>query len=693
MKNFFLLFLLTFSFYLSAQDQHCATDIVMKRIYEKDPALKLKKQRQDEAQQRNGQRPAAAATYVIPIVFHILHQDGPENISDAQVKDALRVLNRDYARQNPDTTEIIAAFKNLSDSTRIQFALATRDPQGNCTSGIIHHYDADTDWDDTSPTLYSHTWDPTRYLNVYIVRTITLTGGFGASGYTYFPGTFLPGDPYDAIVVLNNYFGTIGTSSHFTSRVLTHEVGHWLNLYHVFGATNGAGVDCSDNDFVSDTPPTVGYLNCPNPAVPSQYQVCNPGVSENFQNYMDYSYCCRMFTSGQCLRMQQALQNPVSGRDNLWTNANLIATGIINPLSGCLPRADFTSNRRIVCAGVPVKYKDISWNGIPTSWSWTFQGGSPATSNSSVPVVTYANPGNYDVILSTSNAGGTGPVMGKMKYIRVIPNTPAYTNFWSEGFENLATLTSEWEIVTSSGSARWEQSGAAFYSGAYSAQLAPANNTRKTVTGMISPPVNLAANPSPVLSFMLATAEVNPNHINSLKVYSSVDCGQTWNMIFHKSGQALVTSSSTAANFIPGRNEWRLETINVPQLAFASYVNFKFEYTRDTIPAANNIFIDNINLTGITSIAETLSELHGVSVYPVPARDRLTVQFYLNTGQEVKFSLYDITGRELYAIAEAPYGAGEQKQEIRTDGLPDGIYFLRTEAGGTTYTRKVVIGK
>src|SRR5690606_24292786 len=114
MKNLFTL--LSFLIIISpiiAQDMHCGTDRVMKAIYDQNPHLLQKKTEEDKKTQLSQAKLIPGSTYVIPVVFHILHLNGPENISDDQVKDALRILNRDFAKQNPDTTEIIPAFKNL----------------------------------------------------------------------------------------------------------------------------------------------------------------------------------------------------------------------------------------------------------------------------------------------------------------------------------------------------------------------------------------------------------------------------------------------------------------------------------------------------------------------------------------------------------------------------------------------------
>ncbi len=691
MKHIITIALAVFALSAAAQEKlHCGTDAVMKTLYEKRPYLKNNLDVLNKAV--SGQRRAVGTNYIIPVVFHILHQGGPENISDAQVIDGMRILNRDFAKQNPDTTDIIPVFKNLADSASIRFVLATKDPAGNCTNGIVHYYDADTDWADTSPTIYSYTWDPTRYMNVYIVRTISLSSGFGAAGYTFFPGTFGPGDPLDAIVVLNNYFGSIGTSSNFLSRVLTHEVGHWLGLFHVFGAGNGAGVDCTGDDFVSDTPPTIGYLSCPNPAIPSQYQTCTPGVSENFQNYMDYSYCCRMFTTGQCQRMQNTLQSNISSRDNLWSNANLLSTGVINPTVPCVPIADFKYNRAKTCAGTPVTFTDASWNAPPTAYSWSFPGGSPATSTFSAPVVTYASPGVYSVTYSSSNSAGSSAPVTKSNIITVTNNTAQYTGNWSEGFENLAQVNNDWTFISSNGSANWTRSPDAFYSGIFCAKLDKDNNTRKTVTAMIGPAVNISGVAGPVLTFKLAAAEMTTNHVNTLKVYASVDCGNTWTQIYSKSGQLLVTTSNNMSDFVPsGPSEWRTEAISLSSISAATYANFKFEYTRDTIAGANNVYIDNINISAPTSLRINTSEaLEALKLFPNPAKGECSVSFSLLTSQSVKITLSDVLGRTLETADIKDLQPGEHVRQLSLHNQPPGVYFINLETEGASYTRKVL---
>jgi hypothetical protein len=696
MKNLWVAFLLVCLTTVQAQDAfHCATDVAMRKFYNEHPGAEAKKRAELKSRSTQPQLKTSSitATYIVPIVFHIMHLGGPENVSDSQIKDAVRILNRDFAKQNPDTIEIISAFKNVADSAKVQFVLATKDPSGNCTNGIIHHYSTDTDWNENSPTLFSFTWDPTKYMNVYIVRSITLGNGFPAAGYTYYPGTWVSGSLYDAIVVLNNYMGSIGTGSSFLSRVLTHEVGHWLGLAHVFGYFQTAGIDCSDDDFIADTPPTIGYSTCPDANLPALYQTCTPGIDENYQNYMDYSYCVRMFTKDQCQAMQAVLQDNTSGRDNLSTTGNLLATGVINPIA-CAPIADFKNNRTKICAGNTVIFTDDSGNGLPTSYNWTFTGGIPASSTSSAPAVTYPNPGVYSVTYFSSNSIGSSVPVSKTNLITVTSNTAVYSNNWTEGFENANTFAIDWLLKSTSGSGLWERSGTAAYNGVFSAKIPRLFNTRKNRSTMTGTSVNLSGLANPFLNFRVAAAENVPNHTNFLKVFASTDCGNSWTEIYSKVSAVLKTSNTTAQDFIPSANEWRAESIDLSALQPKTFVLFKFEYVRDTVASPNNIYIDNINISsGATSINDADTQaIQNLVVYPVPAKDEVHLRFSLSSKQSIRFSLMDVLGRQTDIIAETSFTAGEQNFKIDLKDRTNGIYFLRMEINGTEVTRKILVG-
>ena len=137
------------------------------------------------------------------------------------------------------------------------------------------------------------------------------------------------------MVLAYKYVGTIGSvhSPYNQGRTSTHEVGHWLNLEHLWGPNNnpGTATSCSSDDGVDDTPRCIGVTaciltsnSCSNDAQDGYW---SSDVVDNVENYMEYSYCNKMFTNGQKTRMRSALVSSVGGRNNLWINSNLNSTG------------------------------------------------------------------------------------------------------------------------------------------------------------------------------------------------------------------------------------------------------------------------------------------------------------------------------------------------------------------------------
>ena len=148
---------------------------------------------------------AAAFVYTVPVVFQVLHLGGGENVSDADLIAALAQINSDFARMGADVNTIAQPFQNLYINSDITFMLAKKDPNGNCTNGIVHRYDARTDWDQANLAYYNGiTWDPTKYLNIIIVKGIIpqgpVAGGGTIVGYTRIPGTVQNGSAMDCIV-------------------------------------------------------------------------------------------------------------------------------------------------------------------------------------------------------------------------------------------------------------------------------------------------------------------------------------------------------------------------------------------------------------------------------------------------------------------------------------------------------------
>jgi hypothetical protein len=260
------------------------------------------------------------AVITIPVVVHVVYNTAEQNISDAQIYSQIDALNEDFRLLNADSLLPSNPFWNYSADTEIEFCLATRDPNGQATTGITRTFTDSVSFSAMGYEKFSSTggadnWEPTEYLNMWVVN-------FGPNnttlGYAAFPSDLNWYPAEDGVVVRHEAFGTIGTAGtngfggNNLGRTATHEVGHWLNLRHIWGDQY-----CGD-DFCSDTP-VHEDANYGCPSFPHNTDnFCTPSSGpdgEMFMNYMDYpdDACLVMFTFDQKSRMLAALNGPRSG--------------------------------------------------------------------------------------------------------------------------------------------------------------------------------------------------------------------------------------------------------------------------------------------------------------------------------------------------------------------------------------------
>ena len=329
--HYFIFVLFTNTFIhapLSAQSPRCYTPTVMEQYWQAHPELKVKFEQENRILKdslipflANRANKTYGIIYIIPVVIHVMHNNGPENITDEQIFSQIDALNEDFGRYGQGHNNHLDG----ADSG-IRFCLATKDPQGNLTDGINRVLYPQTDSFTLEMDLEMknlNRWDTKCYMNIWIVKTIIPSlGGGDILAYAYYPSGSV-GEPHDGMVVRYNYFGSKGVlaDSNLNGRPATHEVGHYLNLFHTWG--DG---DCSVDDKVEDTP------NCSGVYI-STYPDCLPLVQCNnirmIENYMDYSddKCMNIFTKGQTFRMQAAI---FKYRSTLISVENLISTGCNN---------------------------------------------------------------------------------------------------------------------------------------------------------------------------------------------------------------------------------------------------------------------------------------------------------------------------------------------------------------------------
>jgi len=652
---------------LSQDLKHCGADEFAYEFYKSNPQLQqLMEQKREELRQHTKQyvaanyaRRSSDSVLTIPVVFHVIHNYGIENISDAQIASGIKVMNMGFRNQLADTASIVADFKHLAADCEIEFRLAKLDPNGKCTNGINRIASPLTNIGDHSIKNLIH-WNPSKYLNIYVVKKIA-----NLAGHCLMPDQAAAKPEWDGIVMSHEYVGDTGTANKLRSVVLAHEAGHYLNLFHIWGGNNvpgyfyqqvGQSGNCAIGDDVNDTPPTIGWSSC-NLSAAS----CGNTV-DNVQNAMDYSYCNFMFTEGQKQRMRAALRSSVANRSNLVSQQNLMATGVLNFDSLCV--ADFSASARMVCMGEDVAFTDKSLFDA-TGWEWNFGDGISATDQN--PSNTYLAAGDYDVVL-TSKKNGASVHSAPLK-IRV--QDDAGKPFFVENFESIADVDASGLFnIADNNNLIFSLNNQAGFNSAKSAAILM-NDTAPHFSGkttLYSPLIDLAATGSPTLSFNYAFSQKQINTDDVLELFISNDCGKTWQSRSKRIGATLrtVVSAQAHATYMPADStEWKKVTTPIP----VSYVNsrfmFKIEFTNFY---GNNFFIDNININPQLYSSITMVEMQDLTLAPNPASSSI---FINGNFEKTNCKIIDINGKVVSEILQ--YNAAES---IDVKELSNGVYSI-----------------
>jgi PKD repeat protein len=671
---------------LIAQVRPCSANEMDRQLaFVDDPVAEMERIAQADAeleaftaQWAADQTGAERVDYTIPVVFHIIHNNGEENISNEQIEDAVRILNDDFNRLNADWDNVSQAFLPLVANVGIAFKLARRDPQGNCTNGITRTVSALTN-DGTQTMKDLIQWPRNKYLNIWVAASAD-----GAAGYTYRPGSVNNQPSWDGIVILHDYTGSIGTGSVSRSRALTHEVGHWINLAHTWGNTNEPAVadNCDSDDGVSDTPNTIGWTYCA-----LNGASCGNDL-DNVENYMEYSYCSKMFTEGQKTRMIAALNSNTSQRSQLITASNLTSTGVNDLPTLC--QASFGSSARQICAGTPVDFTDLSYDGV-TSWQWTFNGGTPATAEDEQPTVVYTEPGTYAVSLTVSD-GANSLTTTSNAYITVLPN-PGTAPPVVEGFESIAALNGpEWYTVNPNNDNTFQVTSTAAYSGAKSMRLLNSMSASGNADELLSRTFDMTSAEDITISFRWAFARRTAANDDALGVHISNDCGDSWMLRkIMRGSTTLPTAPNASTNFVPnGASQWGYtEVTNIGATSHISDFRFKFVFEAD---GGNNLYIDDININGMpVGVDELQAPASGLVLMPNPATDQVRVITTLSRAAEVRMAIIDATGRIIIGQDLGSRPAGEIMIPIDLGALAAGSYLARLEVDGAASVARLVI--
>jgi PKD repeat protein len=587
-------------------------------------------------------RGAAGPIYTIPVVVHIMHLGTPvgggttagnpgENISDEQVRSAIDALNRDFRKKAGTIGD------GLGVDSEIEFALATKGPSGEsypggailrvnasgtsdyATNGITNN--AGSTNNEASIKALSR-WDKNKYYNIWIVYKIDGSNQGGTQGYAYFPGA---SSNVDGSVILFNAFGTTGVLKSYTNknRTATHEIGHGLSLYHTFNGDNPSGdgstivcpteSNCStEGDRICDIPPHKRTnSNCP---ADNTANSCKSGTTaiQYIHNYMDYSSdaCQNTFTQDQVNRMR-ATFNTGGGRNTLVTPANNDATGTNGQNK---PYAQAVIQNTKPCFGVPVSFSDNSLY-APTSWKWTFTGGTPSTSTDQNPSTTFNGAGSFTVKLVATNQYGSDSTTYVDTIKPIASKTlPLSYDFETGVFPNTElTRSTDWENRYSAqyNDTTWKKiSGLSAFVIGTSCLVLP--NTEAAVTTqkeiwVQTPPVDISNIAKPQLFFDLAyKRNYNPAPSDSLVVSYSTDCGNTFTRTsYQKHPGNLFTVNATGqaySVFTPTSNQWRTDSVLIPTSENNKSVILRigrlgtYEPQNALYMASNYLYLDNIKV-------------------------------------------------------------------------------------------------
>ena len=715
--------------------QPCGADEHYQKMLVKYPQLaEYEKQFEDQLGRRMAERTTATvdtAIYDVPIVIHVIHDYGDENLPDTVLYDAAAYWSIVYMKENADTADVITPFIPYVGKPGMRLHLATKDPNGNPTKGIVRFNSYLTQTADDEAKFGG--WPQNQYVNIWFINTFGPDLS-GVAAYAYFPSEAIFEPYYDGIICLASYANY--------GKTVPHEMGHVMNLYHPWGNTNNPGVACGGTDHVDDTPPTKGHLPSSGCSFAALYDtacangymmtylssdgtmdsVVNYPDTTNAQNIMDYTYCQKMFTKGQAARMRTALTSSTGGRNNLYSAANLAATGALAPMPDLPPVADFyvyrgspaTSDLRAYFLTfnntTSFNFRNASWNDTISSVAWSFSNG--ATNPTSTAMTgsvanQFSVPGWVTVSLTaTSNAGSNTIVNPQTVY--AADTTPVGGMGYFQSFSNASDL-SNWPMFNFyNNQFKWE-----FYTGAgigdnsciryrsYDSSNRITGNAVGDHDDFYTPAFNLTNNPDNLyLNFYTTSAYTNHNIpggttlVNdSMEVDASVNGGANWYRIGGYGGSRLTNVGNYGYEFVPNSaTPWIPRAISIPASYRTAQTFFRFRYHPGN--TGNDMYLDNLNFDGFPAgIKDAIAAApNSFSIFPNPSSNGFNLVFKTGNSGSVSYSIKDLTGKVVYTNTKAFAANSMQQESVPRSATPAaGMYFVTIAIDGVNMTQKLVV--
>ena len=690
----------------NAQVNRCATMEVRERMLQEHPELIQETEQAERLaniwMEKHGNsvyRLGGNDTIVIPVVVHVVYKTAAQNISDEKIFEQIRILNEDYARLNADTVDTPSPFKSKAGGMKLKFCLAQRDPNNLPTNGIVRVLTTKNSFSQNDGVKYaaqggSSAWPRGQYLNLWVCN---LDGGL--LGYAQFPGQAAA---TDGVVILYSAFG-ITTGQYNLGRTTTHEVGHWLGLYHIWGDDGAA---CSGSDGITDTNNQADeHYGCPSYPQNSCSNTASGG--DMFNDYMDYTddRCMDMFTIGQCTKMLSVLN---SSRSSLLTS------------NGCNSPGDVLDARiinignpsaKVYCGGLQKPMIRIRNTGTITvtslSVEYGFEGGASQTvsisgilnslnfSNVTLPSIVYptGNATFYAKILTVNGvADAINPGETLTRAINVATGTGVYP--FSDGFENPFPGTT-FELLKSDPDTSWVRTNRAKKTGTYSLWMDYYNYPYiGAVDEFTLPAINLSGATNPRLIFDRAYAQyedaTNGILSDTLEIWVQVGCSGTPQRVWRKFGTDLATSANTDQDFKPtAANQWKTDSISLLPYLGNNEVYITF---RGISNFANNLYLENLNIRNsvVTGVNYNLLGEDRLNIFPNPTTNQFHLTYDGENSGILTVQLLDITGKLLNTL-QLTYNKGYNDFQLEAPKGYSGNLLININDGTGFGTRKLLV--
>ena len=510
-----------------------------------------------------------------------------------------------------------------------------------------------------------------KYLNIWIVKSIEIPWGQEEGtitlGYAQFPGG---DDRTDGIVM---------RSDRLTGNTLTHELGHYLNLYHTF--QGGCGRSCNTSgDRICDTPPTEKA----NYGCPKGRNSCSndsPNDIDMITNYMDYSNCSAMFTEGQKLRMQSSLD---IYRSSLVSQLNLQNTGTDGKEVITEPIADFYADKFKVCVGEAITFNNSSCNHAGTStFKWEFNGPEKLESTDQYPSITFNEAGRYAVTLTITNAEGSDSKSVE-DYLEIGALESDLKAPYTEGFNSATDLPWNWDFESDPSGFSWklnETKGFKESQGVYVSNYG--NSLEGAETSFTLPPININENEDKYLRYRVSYARASDQSADVLQISLSLDCGESWRLIESDVSSRLMTAANQSSSYFPSdESQWAEKEVDLSRYNNFKNLEIKFTFISGN---GNNIFIDDIRVGSKELGSPERPSIVTANIFPNPAKDYVQIQVpSYSTVEQVQ--LIDISGKVLWTKS-----ISNTTTQLDLNGIKPGIYQLVLSGAGSRSTNKIVI--